>query len=298
MPRNIKLLLSYDGTDFHGWQTQPGLRTVQETLEQAISAITGERVFANASGRTDTGVHALGQVVNFHTETRHSPHVLLRAINAHLPPDVVVREAEEVTLDFDACRHAKRKLYRYVIHDGAVADVFLRRYATHVPYRLNVEAMGDAARPLVGTHDFHSFETEWPNRQSSVRTITRLSIQRVAFHSSIPDLDPDPVPDPEMRRLLSGSGSGTGTGSGSETGSGTSGVIWIDVEADGFLYNMVRSIAGTLINVGRRYWPVSEVERILRAEDRRQAGPTAPAQGLFLVRVTYDDENGPQATST
>ncbi len=247
MQRNIKLVLSYDGTDFHGWQTQPGLRTVQETLEQAIAAITGENVFANASGRTDTGVHALGQVVNFHTNTRHSPHVLLRAINAHLPADVIVREANDAPPDFDACRHAQRKLYRYVIHHGEVPDVFLRRYATHVPYRLDVGLMQSAARPLVGTHDFHSFETEWPNRQSSVRTITHLSVA------------------PKENEL-----------------------IWIEFEADGFLYNMVRTIAGTLINVGRGYWPASQVEAILQAQDRRQAGPTAPAQGLFLVRVSYE----------
>src|SRR5919109_882566 len=111
--RNIKLLLSYDGTEFHGWQTQPGFRTVQETLEQAVATITGEKVHANASGRTDTGVHAIGQAVNFRTESPHSPHVLLRAINAHLPTDVIVREAAEAALDFDACRHAKRKMYRY-----------------------------------------------------------------------------------------------------------------------------------------------------------------------------------------
>ncbi len=258
MMRNIKLLLSYDGTDFHGWQTQPGLRTVQEALEQAIGKVTGEKVFANASGRTDTGVHAVGQAVNFHTRTRHSAHVLLRAINAHLPADVIVREAEEAPPDFDACRDAKRKLYRYLIHDGPVPDVFLRRYATHVPYRLCVEAMLEAARCLVGTHDFHSFETEWPNRASSVRTITHLAIQREP--SSLPPFHSSTLPS----------------------------LIGVDVEADGFLYNMVRSIAGTLINVGRGYWPAAKVQEILHAEDRRQAGPTAPAQGLFLVQVGYE----------
>ena len=243
--RNVKLILSYDGTDFHGWQMQPGLRTVQETLETAISKVTGAKVFANASGRTDAGVHAAGQVVNFQTESKLDPHVLLRAINAHLPADTIVSAAEEVAADFDACRHAKRKLYRYVIHDGPVPDVFLRRYACHVIYRLDADAMRAAAEPLRGTHDFHSFETEWPNRKSSVRTITHLTVSRAGN------------------------------------------LIWIDVEADGFLYNMVRAIAGTLINVGRGYWPVSQVEAILNAEDRKQGGPTAPPEGLFLMRVTY-----------
>lgn len=245
--RNLKLVLSYDGTDFNGWQTQPGYRTVQETLEQAIRAITGEeRVRVNASGRTDTGVHAVGQVVNFYSGTKHTPDVLVRAINAHLPQDIIVREAAEVPQAFDANRDARRKLYRYVIHDGAVPDVFLRRYCCQSRHRLDLDAMRRAAAPLRGRHDFHSFETDWPNRMSSVRTITHLALSR------------------------------------------TGDWIWLDVEADGFLYNMVRAIAGTLINVGRSYWPAERVAEILNAEDRAQAGPTAPAQGLFLVRVTYD----------
>ncbi|HEY1859105.1 MAG TPA: tRNA pseudouridine(38-40) synthase TruA [Gemmataceae bacterium] len=245
--RNIKLLISYDGTDFNGWQTQPGFRTVQETLETAIAKLTGEeRIRVNASGRTDAGVHAIGQVLNFYTNTTYAPEILVRAINAHLPPDVIVREAADMPESFDANRDAKRKLYRYVIHDGPVPDVFLRRYAYHFSHRLDVAAMKRAAEPLLGRHDFHSFETDWPNRMSSVRTITHLAVNRLGDW------------------------------------------IWLDVEADGFLYNMVRAIAGTLINVGRGYWPESHVAEILRAEDRTQAGPTAPAPGLFLMRVTYD----------
>ncbi len=244
--RNIRFVLSYDGADFRGWQTQPGLRTVQETLEQAIAAVTGdERVRCNASGRTDSGVHAAGQVVNFYTAWVHSPEVLLRAVNANLPADVVIRSADEVSQSFDANRDALRKLYRYVIHDGPVPDVFLRRFAWHCKWRLDVEAMRRAAEPLKGRHDFHSFETDWPNRLTSIRTITHLTVNRLGDY------------------------------------------IWIDVEADGFLYNMVRAIAGTLINVGRGYWPESRVAEILNAEDRREAGPTAPPEGLFLMRVTY-----------
>jgi tRNA pseudouridine38-40 synthase len=244
--RNIRVTLSYDGTDFSGWQTQPGFRTVQETLETAIGAVTGERIRVNASGRTDTGVHALGQVVNFYTNTHHSADVLVRAVNAHLPADVVVSEAADVAQAFDANRDAKRKLYRYVIHDGPVPSPFLRRYCYHSRHPLDVGAMRQAAEPLHGRHDFHSFETDWPNRMSSVRTITHLAVNRMTEW------------------------------------------IWVDVEADGFLYNMVRAIAGTLINVGRGYWPVEQVAEILKAEDRRKAGPTAPAQGLFLMRVIYE----------
>jgi tRNA pseudouridine38-40 synthase len=133
-----------------------------------------------------------------------------------------------------------------VIHDGAVSDVFMRHHCCRSRKRLDAEAMARAATSLLGRHDFHSFETEWPNRMSSVRTIMHLEVRRMD------DL------------------------------------IWLDVEADGFLYNMVRAIAGTLMNVGRGYWPQSEVAEILRAEDRRRAGPTAPAQGLFLMRVTYE----------
>jgi tRNA pseudouridine38-40 synthase len=246
MTRNLKLTLAYDGTDFSGWQTQPGFRTVQETLETAIRALTGEHARANASGRTDTGVHAVGQVVNFYSNTHHAPDVLVRALNAHLPADVVVKAAADVSQAFDANRDARRKLYRYVIHDGPAADPFRRRYCWHSRHRLDAEAMRQAAEPLRGRHDFHSFETNWPNRMSSVRTITRLTVRRRGDW------------------------------------------IRLDVEADGFLYNMVRAIAGTLVNVGRGYWPAGRVGEILAAADRREAGPTAPPQGLFLMRVSYE----------
>jgi tRNA pseudouridine38-40 synthase len=243
--RNIKLTLSYDGTDFNGWQTQPGYRTVQEVLETAIASVTGARPNCNASGRTDAGVHALGQVVNFYTETRLSSEVLLRAINAHLPADVAVRAVAEESQAFDANKDARLKLYRYVITDSAVRSPFVYRYATASRHPLNAPAMARASRCLLGRHDFRSFETESPNRMTSIRTVSHLSVNRAGEY------------------------------------------IWIDVEADGFLYNMVRAIAGTLMNVGRGYWPEEKVEEILNAEDRREAGPTAPPQGLFLMRVTY-----------
>ena len=244
--RNIKLTISYDGTDFHGWQTQPALRTIQEALETAIADLTGEsRVRLNASGRTDTGVHAVGQVANFYTATQHLPDVILRAVNARLPEDVQIVQAEEVPESFDANRDAVRKLYRYAMHDGELPNLFLRRYAHHSRFKLHTDAMARAATCLLGTHDFRCFESEWPNRASSVRTITHLSVNRFGDW------------------------------------------IWLDVEADGFLYNMVRAIAGTLINVGRGYWPEAQVQQILDSGEREQAGPTAPANGLFLMRVIY-----------
>ena len=177
--RNLRLILSYDGTDFYGWQTQPGRRTVQQTLEDTIHRITGERVRVNACGRTDAGVHAIGQVANFATDTALTPQVLARALNAELPEDVAVREADEVPAEFDANRDAKRKLYRYVIHDDPVPDLFMRRFCHHSRYRLDAAAMARAAVVLKGRHDFHSFESEWPNRATSVRTITHLAINRM-----------------------------------------------------------------------------------------------------------------------
>jgi len=245
--RNLALTISYDGTDFAGWQTQPGFRTVQETLEKAVSEFTGvERVHLNASGRTDAGVHAVGQVANFRTAASYPIETVTRAINARMPGDIAITAAKEMPQEFDANKDARRKLYRYVIHDGPVMSPFMRRYAVHAKYRLDAPAMRRASECLKGRHDFHSFETEWPNRQSSVRTITHLGVSRAGEH------------------------------------------VWIDVEADGFLYNMVRSIAGTLMDVGRGHIPESRVAEILNAEDRREAGPTAPPHGLFLMRVAYD----------
>ncbi len=245
--RNIKLVLSYDGTDFSGWQRQKDQRTVQQDLEEAIEQLTGALPNTNACGRTDAGVHARAQVVNFYTASRHTPEVFVKALNAMLPQDVRVLEATEVPQAFHATFDAKSKMYRYVIDNGRFADPFRRRYADHIYQPLDVAAMHRAGQALVGRHDFHSFETNWPNRASSVRTITSLEVTR---------------PDENT--------------------------VWIEVEADGFLYNMVRSITGTLVLVGLGKRPEGWVAEALAAEDRAAAGPTAPPQGLFLARVNYD----------
>jgi tRNA pseudouridine38-40 synthase len=244
--RNLKLTVRYDGTDFFGWQTQPGRRTVQETLEKAFVEITREgRVRLNCSGRTDSGVHAVGQVANVYSATKLPCDTLLRAVNAKLPADVCVRELAEVPQSFCANKDAVRKTYRYVIQDGRVQDPFLRKYAWFVRQPLDAGAMARAGKCLVGRHDFRCFETEWPNRLTSVRTVTHLSVNRFGE------------------------------------------CLWIDVEANGFLYNMVRAIAGSLVQVGRGFWPETQIAKVLRAMDRRLAGPTAPPEGLFLTRVTY-----------
>lgn len=244
--RNIMLTLSYDGTDFHGWQRQPQLRTVQQDLENALHQLTGARPATTASGRTDAGVHALGQVVHFFTDSRHSCQTFIRALNALLPQDVRVLEAREMPQAFHATIDARSKRYRYVIDNGTIASPFHLRYSWHVRPPLDIAVMNQAASGLLGRHDFRSFETDWPNRTSSVRTILDLSVERAGDF------------------------------------------VTIEAEADGFLYNMVRSIAGTLVLVGTGKRPPSWVSEVLAAQDRTAAGPTAPPQGLFLVRARYE----------
>lgn len=244
---NTKLIISYDGTNFFGWQRQKEFRSVQQSLEETLTQLNGgKEIICHASGRTDAGVHAVGQVIHFHSELNIPPEKLQRALNNLLPQDIAVHSIEIVADDFDASRSAKRKLYRYVVNDSKIPDIFLRRYSWYFPYcKLDEAAMNQAAQCLLGTHDFRCFETDWPNRKSSVRTITYVKVNRAINY------------------------------------------LWIDVEANGFLYNMVRSITGTLVNVGRGYWPIEQVKTILESGDRTQAGPTAPPQGLFLMRVTY-----------
>jgi tRNA pseudouridine38-40 synthase len=265
MSRNIKLLLAYDGTEYFGWERQKEFRSLQQTLEEAIQSLTGETVSVLASGRTDAGVHALGQVASFHTESRHDCATIRRALNALLPNDFRVLEADEVAESFHATHSATGKLYRYAMHDGAVMDPLLRRYVVHCNWPMDDAAMHRAAQCLVGKHDFSSFETAGAPRETSVRTITHVAVFRDG---------------PE--RIWSRSAI-----SNQQLAISNSPLLFLEVAADGFLYNMVRAIAGTLINVGRGYWPAEQVAEILHAQDRTRAGPTAPAHGLFLVRVDY-----------
>jgi tRNA pseudouridine38-40 synthase len=260
--RTLKLILAYDGTEFHGWQTQLNRRTVQQTLTEVLEKITGERMSLHASGRTDAGVHAAGQVVSFDTDTRLDLTTLRRALDAELPDDIVALRLEEAPAGFHARRLAIRKRYRYIIQDGPRANVFRRRFVWRVYRRLDEAAMRRAAEPLVGTHDFASFESRGSKRSSSVRTIFELSVKRAACGDAT-FLPPE-----------------------SETFSGDE--IHIEICADGFLYNMVRNIVGMLVEIGRgaadEAWPA----RALAAIDRRAAGPPAPARGLTLLSVDYD----------
>ncbi len=243
--RNIKLIISYDGTELSGWQRQPDRPTVQQVLEEAICQLTGVTPATNACSRTDAGVHALGQVVHFHTASRLAVEVFVKALNAIMPRTIRVVSAHEVPQSFHATFDARSKRYRYVIDNKPISDPFLLRYAWHVYPPLDAGRMHEAGRFLVGRHDFHSFETQWPNRASSVRTILDLCVTR---HDDR---------------------------------------VHVEVEADGFLYNMVRAITGTLVLVGTGRRSPEFVAEALAAEDRAEAGPTAPPQGLFLLHVNY-----------
>ena len=247
----FKTTLAYDGTDFAGWQWQPDQRTVQGELQAALERITQERPKCIASGRTDAGVHALGQVVSFASDTRLAPGVLTKALNAELPEDILVFDVAAAPDGFHALRDALRKRYRYVIQDGRLPDLFSRKYVWHVYQRLDADAMRRAAASLVGTHDFSSYETTGSPRLTSVRTVLDLAVER--RQAELTD------------RVI------------------------IEVEADGFLYNMVRNFVGTLVQVGQGRAGESWPAEVLALRDRTKAGMTAPAQGLFLVGVDYGE---------
>lgn len=248
--RSFKLVLTYDGTAYSGWQVQPGRPTLQARLQAALTRVTGETIHAVASGRTDAGVHALGQVVSFSSATNLAANVLCRAINAYLPEDMSVLSVELAPPGFHAIRDATGKRYRYVLEDAPVPCVFRRQYCWHVHGRLDHAAMQRAAAAWLGEHDFRSFESHWPNRATSVRIVHDVLVRR--------------RPPPK------------------------DGVIDFEVAANGFLYNMVRAMVGTLVQVGlgRRDedWP----RRLMEALDRSAGDQTAPPQGLFLVHVDYD----------
>lgn len=247
----FKALVAYDGGAFTGWQRQPGRRTVQGEMERALEKVLGRFVCVVASGRTDTGVHALGQVVSFECETRLDVKELCKALNSQLPEDILVFQIESAPPRFHAQRHAVRKRYRYVLQDGGFPDIFDRNYSWRVYHRLDIAAMIAAAQTLVGEHDFASFQTGGSMRLTTTRTIYDLLVER-------------------------------------REGERTDRIV-VEVESNGFLYNMVRNIVGTLVEIGRGRKPVEWMAEVLAQRDRRAAGMVAPPQGLFLVQVWYDD---------
>jgi tRNA pseudouridine38-40 synthase len=285
--RTLKLTIAYDGTAYAGWQLQPDKPTIQGTLEKAVAKVTGRQVQILASGRTDAGVHALGQVVAFRTDSTLSPEVLLRAINANLPGDVAVIDAAEAPAEFHPIRDAVRKRYRYTIHDGPVRDVFHRHFIWHYIYgRLNADAMRRAAAALLGTHDFSSFETSGAERKTSVRTVFDLSVERGRAGQGGDGCDAPELRESMQTKIAEPYGTLPFSLT-QKSRQSSDDFITIEVEADGFLYNMVRAIVGTLVEVGRGSRPEAWPGEVLRAKDRRLAGPTAPPQGLCLVKVEY-----------
>jgi tRNA pseudouridine38-40 synthase len=244
--RNIRLLIEYDGTHYHGWQVQPNAVTVQETIEEKLATMTRERVHLAASGRTDAGVHALGQVANFRTSSSIPLEGFLHGLNSLLPADIVIRSAEEMGEDFHAQFGAKQKTYRYVILNGPVPSAIHRHYAWHVPNPLDLQAMERASRYLPGKQNFASFRAADADSSDPVREVFRAEWS---------------VPAPPF--------------------------LHFTIEANGFLKHMVRNLVGTLVEVGKGRISEEDFQHILAARDRRQAGMTAPPQGLFLVEVRY-----------
>jgi tRNA pseudouridine38-40 synthase len=272
-PRNICLTIAYDGTNYCGWQVQKNGPSLQATIERAILKLTGEKPALFSAGRTDSGVHALGQVANFHTTCGIPAENFRPALQAFLPHDIVILDSREVPLEFHSTFKAIRKQYRYLIDNSPVQLPFLRGMTWSIRRRLNVPAMHEAAQLLVGKHDFRCFETDWPNKVTSVRTVHEITFSR------------QPV-----WRMIRGTPAGAAACPASLPAAedDDSPIIAMDIIADGFLYNMVRSILGTLVNVGRDKWTRDDVARILATQDRSIAGSTAPACGLFLVQVWYE----------
>ena len=247
--RNIKLIVQYDGSRYRGWQIQPGKRTIQGELVEALSNLVGVRTQVHGASRTDAGVSALGQVALFEIDSPIPTENLPKAINGRLPRDIVVTAAEEVTPKFDLLGDVKSKLYRYTIYTGRYRHVLRLSQCWHIPKKLDVKAMNQAAQLLIGTKDFKSFASAADKREKTVRTIFRCDVTR---------------------------------GQASEND-----WIYVNVEGDGFLYNMVRNIVGTLVEVGVGRWRPEKINEILEAKNRTAAGRLAPAQGLCLMWIKY-----------
>lgn len=263
--RTLKLTITYDGTRLVGWQRQAEGTSVQGLLEEALTRLEGQPVTVHGAGRTDAGVHALGQVASAQLTCELSTEVLRRALNAVLPPDVRVVDVCGAGPDFHARFSARTKTYRYVLRTGAIVSPFEHRYVWHIPEPLDFDAMQAAARMLIGTHDFAAFRSTGSTSTTSVRTIVRSEMSTQT----------------ESPWLLSGS---------PENGqSDVDDVKWLiyDVSGNGFLRHMVRTIVGTLVDIGRGRFAPGRMTALLGDGSRSEAGATAPPQGLFLVRVDY-----------
>jgi len=275
--RNLKLILSYDGSDFAGWQVQPGRATVQGTLASAIGRLSGENVLPQGSGRTDAGVHALAQVATFVTASSIPVENWVVALNDILPPSIRVLEVREAAADFHARRSARAKTYRYRMYRGAVCPPFLARYVWHYPYPLDEAAMTAAAGVVVGKHDFTSFAAVDPERvermTASAEENGRTTEPGEASAASI--TAGSRIAPTNIREVFSSAWSREGD------------ELVYTIGGTGFLHHMVRNLVGTFVLVGKGSVTLEDCGRILAARERSAAGPTAPAGGLYLVGVEY-----------
>lgn len=254
--RNIKLTVQYDGTNYSGWQVQKKETTIQGLLEDAVFNVTGEELRVTGASRTDAGVHAFDQAAVFRTQSGLDADVFRRALNANLPADIRITVAEEANADFHPRYSAKHKTYSYIISEEGMYSAFLKRYSWQMRCRLDHNAMNAAAAHLSGEHDFTSFRASGCGSKNPVRKIMKLevlklnSIEFISFRFNIP-------------------------------------VIKITIQANAFLRHMARNIVGTLVEVGRDRMGPDKVKEILDAKDRKAAGKTAPARGLFLEEIIY-----------
>jgi tRNA pseudouridine38-40 synthase len=260
--RPLKLTLQYDGTNYVGWQRQANGVSVQQRVEEALQEVEGVPVTVTGAGRTDAGVHALGQVASFRLEHPIDVASLYRALNARLPEDIRVTGVEEAPADFHARFSARAKTYRYRIFNGPQISPFERHYAWHVPHALDCAAMAAAARILEGRHDFAAFQAAGGDVRTTERTLFAVKLRKTAG-----------APGPFDAAAQAASASGE--------------LLVLDFCGDGFLRHMVRTVVGTLVEVGTGRRDVASVRELLTSGDRRLAGPTAPARGLFLVSVEY-----------
>lgn len=244
--RNIKLIIEYDGKEFNGWQKQPTKLNIQGTIEQAIKIVTGEDADLMASGRTDAGVHAFGQVANFKTNSNIPIDKIAIALNSNLKKSIRIISAEEVDERFHSRLTCKKKTYRYIINNSEFSSAIYRNLETHIPQKLDIEKMKIGAKFFEGEHDFKAFKASGTSSKSSVRTIYKANV----------------IEMPDNR-------------------------IYIELTGNGFLYNMVRIISGTLVDVGFGKIEPDEIKSIMESKDRSLAGKTLPPNGLYLIKVEY-----------
>ncbi len=246
--RNIKITIEYDGKNFAGWQSQPGKVSIQSEIEKAIKEITGEECEVIASGRTDAGVHALGQVANFHTNTNIEIEKIPYAINSKLTKSIVINNAEEVDDRFHSRYNCKLKTYRYIVNNSEFPSALERYREYHMPIKLDIEAMKEAVKHFEGEHDFKGFKSSGGNaKKTTVRTITKAVVEEYGSR------------------------------------------LYIELTGNGFLYNMVRIIAGTIVDVGLGKIDAKSIPEVIESKDRTRAGKTLPPHGLYLVSVNYEE---------